>query len=107
MCCLDPIALFSEALGHFFGDSNGAVLASGAAECDGEVALSFLDVMRQQKEKHLGDAVEELLRLREVADICGDFGMPAGEFAEFGDEVGVGQKRTSKTRSASSGTPFL
>ena len=89
---LNAVALLAEAFGDLFGDGDGAVLASGAAEGDGEVALPFLDVMRQQEQEHLGDAVEEFLRLGKVADVGGDLGMPAGELAELGDEVGIGQE---------------
>ena len=89
---LDLVAGFAKALAEFFGHHHASVLAAGAAEGDGQVAFALFDVMREQVEHELGDTIEELSRLRESADVGGDFRIEAGLLAEFGDEVGVGQE---------------
>src|SRR5215470_11618324 len=45
------------------------VLPAGAAERDRQVALAFADIMRQQINQKVGDAVHKLDRLRERPDI--------------------------------------
>jgi len=86
------IAGFLQALGHFFGHHYAAVLAAGAAEGYGEVALTFLDIVREQVEHEVGDLCQEFLGLGEFADKGGDFGVLPGELAELWDEVGVGEE---------------
>lgn len=40
------VAGFFETLGHLFGHHDASVLAAGASECHGQVALAFLHVVR-------------------------------------------------------------
>src|SRR5207253_2320789 len=52
----------------------------------------FPDVMRQQIDQQLGDAIDELHRLWERTDVAGDRRMPSGQVFEAGDVVWIGQK---------------
>ncbi len=81
-----------EAFGDLFGNHDTAVLAAGAAEADGEIALALLDVVRQEIGEHLGDARKEFLSLRKAADVPGDARMLAGEGFEFRDVIWIREK---------------
>jgi hypothetical protein len=48
MIFFDQEAGFFQALVDFAGDENGAVMAAGAAEGNGEIAFAFADVVRQK-----------------------------------------------------------
>ena len=50
---------------HFLGDHDGAVLSAGSTECDRQIALAFMNVVRQQVNEQVGDARDELPGLRE------------------------------------------
>ena len=54
----DAVAFVGEASFDFFCDEDAAVLAAGAAEGDGEVALALVDVMGQEEEEQLSGFVE-------------------------------------------------
>ena len=60
----DTISGAAQVLADFLGDHDGAVLASGTTERDSQVALAFVDVVRQQIDQQIRDARNELLRLR-------------------------------------------
>ena len=47
---------FVQALSYLIGDHHRTVLAAGAAETDGEIALAFVDVVRQQVNQQIGRA---------------------------------------------------
>ncbi len=81
-----------ETLLHLFRDEDGAMLAAGAAEGYGEIALALVDVVREQELEHVRCFVEELLCLGELTNILRDLGVAAGELAELGDEVRVGEE---------------
>src|SRR3954462_12341311 len=68
------------------------MLAPGAAETYGKVALPFLNVVRQQEEKQVGCLLEELLGLGKLPDILRHPAMLAGERPELRNEVRVGQE---------------
>src|SRR5437868_2214397 len=86
------VAGFAQVFADIFGDHYGAVLASGASEADGQVALAFADIMRKQVDKQIGDAVDEFLGLREGADVFGHARISARERAELGHEMRIGEK---------------
>src|SRR5262252_3617468 len=44
----DAVTCAAEVLADFFGDHDGAMLSTGATEGDSQVALAFVDVMREQ-----------------------------------------------------------
>ncbi len=89
---LHSVARFLQPLGNIFRDHHRAVLAAGAAEGDGQVALAFVNVMRQKIDQQLRNPLDEFAGLREGADVFCDFGIASGERAEFRDEMRVGQE---------------
>src|SRR5581483_5747062 len=57
-----------------------------------QVALSFLNVMRQQVDQQFRDAVDKLPGLGKRADVLRYLRMAPGEWPEFRDKVGIRQK---------------
>src|SRR5713101_7696926 len=92
MLHLHPVLSFAQAFAYLLRNHDGAVLASGAAEGDGQVAFAFLDVVGQQIYEQLRDARDELLGLGKRPDVPCDLRISSGERAELGDEVGIGEK---------------
>ena len=74
MCALDPVAGLGQPLTNLFGDHDGAMLAPGAAEGHREIALPFLDVVRQEEEKQIGRLIQELRRSEETAGYIAPLG---------------------------------
>src|SRR5690242_7105033 len=73
-----------------FGDHHRAVLPAGAAEADGQVALSFADVVRQQIDQQLADAGNKFPSLGKRADVLGDLGVASGEGPQLRDKMRIG-----------------
>src|SRR6266478_2871965 len=86
----------AQVLARVFGDHHAAVPTAGAAEADGQVALPFLYIVRQQIDQEVRDAGDEFLRLGERADEPGDARVAAGQGAELGNEMRVGQEADVK-----------
>src|ERR1017187_4974315 len=86
------VALGLQPLLHLFRDKHRPVLPAGASERHRQIALPFLNVMRQQKLQHVRHLVQKLLRLRKLEDVLRHFGIPPGQFAERRHKVRVGQK---------------
>ena len=61
---LHAVSGLVQALAYFLGDHHGTVLAAGAAKADREIALAFVDVVRQQVNQQIGNAEDEFLGLR-------------------------------------------
>ena len=61
---LHAIACPPQILAHFLGDHDGTVLPTGTAESDRQIALAFVDVVRQQEEQIGISARDELASLR-------------------------------------------
>src|SRR5581483_8512914 len=93
---LDAVIGAAEALGDILGDHYRAVLAAGATERDGQVALAFADVVRDQVDEQLRDARNELACLGKRADVFRHPLVPACESSELGDEVRIGQETDVK-----------
>ena len=53
---LHAIPCVAKAFADLLGDHDRAVLSAGTSEGDREVALTFMDVMRDQVDKQIGDA---------------------------------------------------
>src|ERR1700734_2244773 len=87
-----------QALADFLGDHHGAVLAAGAAKADGEIAFAFMDIVRQQVNKKIGNAADEFFGLGKRADVFGHARIAACEWTEFGNEVRVGKKANVKNQ---------
>ena len=82
----------TKMLADFLSDHHGAMLSARAAEGDRQVALPFVNVVRQQVDEQVGDARDELASLREGANVLGDVRVASCKRTELGDEVRVGQK---------------
>ncbi len=104
---LHPVSRLGQPFAHFFRNHHRAVLAAGAAEGDGQITLAFADVVRQQIDQQLGNALDEFFGLRKRANVLRHLGIASGKGRNSGTKCGLGRKRTSNTRSASSGTPCL
>src|SRR5262249_21207604 len=67
-------------------------MSAGAAERDGEIALSLTDIVRQQIYKQLRYAVYKLNRLRKGPDIARHARVPPGQVLEARNVVWIRQK---------------
>src|ERR1700742_3804821 len=83
------------------------MLAPGAAKGYRQVALSFLDVARQQEEQQLGDPVEKFGGLGEFADVFCHLGMAPGQVAELRHEMRIGQEPYVENQVRLQGYPVL
>src|ERR1700733_11987272 len=75
----------AQLLSHVFRDHHRAMLAAGATEADGQVALALANVVGEQLHQQFRDAADEFLCLRKRPDILGDPGMGSFPAAEFID----------------------
>jgi hypothetical protein len=82
----------AEGLADIFGNHNGAMLATGAAEGNGEITLPFANVVRQEIDEEFGDPINEFLGLRERPNVLGYLRITASQGPEFRDEVRVREK---------------
>src|SRR4029077_19851882 len=71
---------------------NGAMAATGAADRDGEVALAFTDVMRNQINQQAFNAFQKFGGLRKGANVVANLGIEPGVLAQLGHEVRIRQK---------------
>src|SRR3954464_3279903 len=62
--------------GEALGEINGAVTPAGAADGDGQVALAFALVAREQGREHVGEAVEKSRAAGIALDEFGDRAIP-------------------------------
>src|SRR6266498_2748882 len=67
-------------------------MPTGASEGYGQIALAFRDVVRQQINQQVGDALDELDSLRKRADVAGYGGMAPGVALELWNIVGIRKK---------------
>ena len=88
----DAVPSLRETLLHLFRNEDRTMLAASTAERDCKIALPFLNVVRQKELEQVRSLIEELLRLRKLPDVLRDFWMAAGELAELGNEVRIGEK---------------
>src|SRR5947209_14403954 len=65
---------------------------TGAAKADGEIALAFANVVRQQIDEQLRDAFNEFAALRERTHILCNLGMATGKGPQLRHEVRIRQK---------------
>src|ERR1700691_2600199 len=83
---------FQQALPDFLRDHDGAVLAAGAAETDGEITFAFANVVGQQINEEVGDAPDKFLALRKRSNVLRHSRIFTGERTKCGHKVRVGQK---------------
>ena len=81
-----------EAGGELLGRGDRAVLAAGAADRDGHIALALTAVSGRDELEQLGVAVEELLGAGLVEDVRRHLLVQAGVRAQLRDPVRVGQE---------------
>src|SRR5580658_11200420 len=67
-------------------------MSAGAAERDGEIALAFANVVRDQVNQQLRDAIDKLAGLRKRPDIAHHAGIPARQILELRNVVGIRQE---------------
>src|SRR5579859_3940891 len=89
---LHRITCPSQQLFYFFRNKDGAMLASSAAKANGQIALAFAHIMRDQIDQQRGDAVNKFLCLWERPNILRDLRMSSGIRAKRWDEVWIRQK---------------
>ena len=73
-------SLLSKNSVHLVRYRYGAMMTAGAAQCDGQAVLSFLDIARKQFLDELGCSVYELLGNVMLQDILGDFFVVSRKF---------------------------
>src|SRR5215470_3987219 len=86
------ISTLPQSLPDVFGNHDRAMLPSGAAETDRQIALSLANVMREEVDEEIRDATDEFLRLRKRPDVLGDTRMPSCQRPELGYKVRIGQE---------------
>ena len=89
---LHAISGAAKVLADFLGDHHRAMLSTGAAESDRQIAFSLVNVVRQQIDEKIGDARDEFARLGKGPDVFGHARIAPRERAEFGNEMRVGQE---------------
>src|ERR1051326_2325988 len=68
------------------------MLASRTTKANGQVAFPFANIVRQKIRQQIGDAVNELSRLRKRTDVLGHLRMLAGVRTQTRNKVGIRQK---------------
>src|SRR5436305_6563796 len=68
------------------------MLAAGASKTNGQITLAFPDVVGNQVDQQLRDAVNEFLGLQKRADVFSYAGMASCKRAEFRNKMGIGQE---------------
>src|SRR5215469_7192733 len=76
-------------LPDLIGDHHGPVMAARAAEADSEIALAFVNVVRQKVIQQIRDAGDELAGLRERPDVFRDGRILPRQLFEFRDVIRV------------------
>ena len=75
-------------------------MISRAAERDGEIALTFADVVRKQIDQELRDAVDTLQRLGKAADVARHPRVAAAQLLKLRDVIRIGQETHVKDQVA-------
>src|ERR1700754_4430190 len=89
---LNSVSCGCQPLFHLLGDEHRAMLAAGASKSDGEIAFTFLDVVRQEILHQICCPIEKLGRFRKITNVFCDFWNFYRQLQEFRDEVGIGKK---------------
>lgn len=63
MCHVVGVTALLQSFAHVFGNHNAAVLATGAAKGNGEIAFAFLGVVGEQESEQVFGAGEEFFGL--------------------------------------------
>src|SRR5579871_540260 len=88
----DAVSGATKVLANILGDHYRTMLPSGATKGDGEVALSLVDVVRQQVHQQIGNARDEFAGLREGSYVFRHAWIASGERPKLGHKVRIGQE---------------
>src|SRR5947209_5757969 len=83
-----PVQPFLDIAGHH----DGPMMASRATESDGQIALAFADIMRDQIQQQVRDPIHKFHGLGKGSDISSHARMPARELLERRNVIRVWQK---------------
>src|SRR5262245_5804292 len=75
VCDLHAVSSASQVFANFFCDHDRSVLSTGTAECNCQIALAFMYVVRQQVNKQIRDASNKFLCLRKGTYVLRNSGM--------------------------------
>src|SRR6266851_3249881 len=89
---LHPISRLPQVSADVSGNNDRTMLSPSATETNGQVALAFMDVVRQQVNQQIGDALDEFLGLGERADILRHARVASCQRAKLWHKVRVGQE---------------
>ena len=92
MTYLSLKARLHQVLADLVGHHHGPMLSAGAAEGDGQVALTLTDVMGQQIDQEVGNTLNEFSGLRKGADVAGHPRIAPREVLEPRNVIRVRQK---------------
>src|SRR5712692_8030126 len=80
---LDFVGSLAQPLADLFGDHHRAMLPARTSEADGQIALPFPDIMRQQVHQQIRNPADEFLRLRKRPDVLRNPRMPSSQRPEL------------------------
>src|SRR5712692_8533586 len=102
----DLLIVLSKILAQLVRDHDRAMTPAGAADGDGEIGLPLGDVAGDDRVEERAEAPHELA----VRSLPGDVGVTwesvPGSGRRRSTQCGFGRNRTSRTRSASRGSPY-
>ncbi len=92
MKCFHMVSRILQPQRQLFRHHHTAMLAAGAAKGHRQVALPFLNIVRQQVEHQVRHPFKKLHRLRKAAHILSHLGILARLVAKLRHKVRIGQK---------------
>src|SRR5258708_12634987 len=66
---LHPVSRLPQIPGDIFGNHDRTMLSPSATETNSQIALAFMDVVRQQVDQQIGDTLHEFLGPRQRPDL--------------------------------------
>src|SRR5258706_4013395 len=86
------IGMLSPSVFYGFAEHCGPMFAAWSSDRNSEIALAFLNVMRNQIGEQAFDAFKELAGLRERTNVTANFRIFAGEAPQPGNRMRIGKK---------------
>src|SRR5215467_3277345 len=90
------VSCLAQPVADVLRDHHRTMLTSRTPERDRQVALSFMDVVRQQIDQQLRNARDEFLRLRKRSYIARHLGIASRKRPELRDKMRIGKKANVK-----------